>query len=82
MACCGSRRTSLAAYHHGHRATPPPEPAPPADAVPLRYTGGADLALRGPASGRVYRVGPRRRDALAEGADVPALVATGLFAQA
>jgi hypothetical protein len=81
MSCCGSRRMQLSeSVGQARRAAPEPPPERlPATGAELRYTGAADLALRGPASGRVYRVGPARRQLLVETADAAALLRTGLF---
>ena len=80
MSCCGSARRQWAARHgSGRAAASPPEPPAPQNAVALRYGGGADMALRGPASGRIYRVGTDRRTLEADPRDAEALLATGLF---
>ena len=71
MACCspqrGARRTALRPL-----VLPPAPPvAPPAETAQLRYVGGQELALKGPASGRIYRVGIGPRTLAAAIADVP-----------
>ena len=55
-------------------AAPPPGGA----AVPLHYAGTQPLSLRGPVTGRVYYFGAGTRGTV-EGADVDALLRTGLF---
>jgi hypothetical protein len=48
----------------------------------LNYSGRADLALRGPVSGRIYQVGPAARRLAADPRDVDALLRTGQFSKA
>ncbi len=84
MTCCSGRRAAAAAA-----ATPllaPAVPVPvrrlPAAGGLLAYTGDATLALRGPASGRIYRVAPGGRPFEADPRDVDALLRCGLFRRA
>jgi hypothetical protein len=84
MPCCGSRRIELAArFHAAPRAlAESPDPIRQEAVVALRYSGSAKLALRGPATGRVYRIGPRMRQLSADARDADALIRTGLFVPA
>lgn len=52
-----------------------------ATTVALAYTGAARLSLRGPFSGRIYRVGPQTPRLEADSRDVEALLRTGFFAR-
>ena len=79
MPCCSDARAQ--ASRPALRAIIP-EPArvvPVAADIALCYTGAASLALRGPASGRVYRIDPRHADVAAAAMDVDTLLRTGLF---
>jgi hypothetical protein len=76
MSCCGDRRRDSRPL----RPPAPSAPGPPAVPTDLVYSGTAELSLRGPASGRVYRVGRARRRVQVDAADAPALLGTGLFA--
>ena len=78
MSCCSDRRAA-ATPGAALRAAAAIAPASPAAAA-LRYIGSAELALRGPFSGQVYRVGASRRSVEAHRDDRDALMRTGLFA--
>jgi len=82
VSCCGSARMQITARYGATPTSPAPQPPLPEGAVPLRYAGGADMALRGPASGRIYRVGRGNRALRADPRDAQALIATGLFVAA
>lgn len=75
MSCCGSRRRALAAPLPALARAPAPRPAP---APRFLYLGTVERALRGPASGRLYRVEPGGTIE-SEPGDARALLATGLF---
>ena len=77
MSCCSHRRRTSSAFRPATIAPPPPAAPPPASA--LRYLGKHPLALRGPVSRRVYRMGPGRRLLAVDPADVAAMVRSGLF---
>ncbi len=81
MSCCSDRRAAIAPAPRLRAAAEPPPPVepPPAAAVALRYRGDTPLALRGPFSGRVYRVGPKAHDVDADARDAEALLRTLLF---
>ena len=72
------------------RAAPPlqhpPGPSPPASPVAdalsgedLRYTGANPMALRGPFSGRIYRVTAQSRHIIADSRDIAALLRSEFF---
>lgn len=81
MSCCSNRRAALTTTPQLRAATPMPSPAPtsPQSGQPLGYTGQVAIALRGPFSGRVYRVSPDARQIDADARDVAALLRTGQF---
>ena len=81
MSCCSDRRAAFAPAPRLRAAADPPPPVEPAPvaAVALRYLGDTSLALRGPFSGRVYRVGPEAQDIDADARDAEALLRTRLF---
>ncbi|MBI1173271.1 hypothetical protein GC209_17930 [bacterium] len=82
MSCCSDRRDALR-LPAVLRAAPVVRPIPAVGAeVWLAYTGRADLALRGPESGRIYHVGPAARQVAADIRDVEALLRTGQFGMA
>lgn len=82
MGCCSSKRGFRQSVLRPLVAAPPPPVQPPAETVSLHYVGRHELALKGPVSGRIYRVGIGARAIAAAPADVPGLVASGLFERA
>lgn len=80
MPCCSSRRSGMT-LAPPLRAAPVTTTAPALSGPSPQYTGAASLALRGPASGRIYRVGPGRRQIMADSRDIAALLNTGQFRQ-
>ncbi len=78
MTCCSGRRAAVVAPLLA-AAVPPPGRSMPAAGGLLTYTGDAALALRGPASGSIYRVAPNGRPFEADLRDVDALLRCGLF---
>jgi hypothetical protein len=48
----------------------------------LRYTGVAEVAVRGPRSGRTYSFSSRMPERLVEGRDIDGLMRMGLFRRA
>lgn len=54
MSCCGGRRRAARTPGSPSQAPRTPPPRAPASAVPVRYTGGHPIVLRGSATGRTY----------------------------
>ncbi len=81
MSCCSNRRVQATPFSalRAAAARTPPAAIPTGLQSTLRYTGSTELALRGPVTGQVYRVGPRRRTIDAHPGDAAALLRTGLF---
>ncbi len=81
MSCCSDRRVAATPFAalRAAAAAPPPAPIAAGPQTMLRYTGSTELALRGPASGQVYRIGAGRRMVTAHPDDRDALLRTGLF---
>ena len=87
MSCCSRRRNVLATTPQLRAATSSPPNAPqlaPGSAATstarrLRYLRDTPLSLRGPFSGRVYRVDAASRFIDADARDAEPLLRTGLF---
>lgn len=80
MSCCSDRRATAAPLPALRAAALKPAPrATQQGGTLLHFTGSANLALRGPFSGKVYRIAPSHRMIAAHPDDVAALLRTGLF---
>ena len=79
MSCCSNRRAALTSLPQLRAAMPAPAGVQDTTGQPLTYSSQVDLALRGPFSGLVYRVGPDTRQIDADARDVAALLRTGQF---
>jgi hypothetical protein len=78
MGCgCSGQRASLRTTTL--RAAAPREREVAPTGAALAYVGSGRLSLRGPFSGRVYRVGPEARRIDADPRDLAALIRTRLF---
>ena len=80
MPCCSSQRSAARTSPILHSAVTVAQPqVPAATNVNMRYTGKVPLALRGPFSGSVYRIGPSQRTLDVDPRDLEAMMRTGLF---
>lgn len=88
MSCCGQRRAILRAPTPVSAAPPPPEPtrvAPVAAGerrVAVEYLARASVAVRGAATGRLYRFGAAEPRQHVEERDAAALLRTRFFRRA
>ncbi len=85
MSCCSQRRHASPAAPPLRAAAAGAAAAPAASAAAtqrLRYLRDASLALRGPFSGRVYRVDARSAVIDADARDAEPLLRTALFERA
>ena len=79
MSCCGEKRVGNSASLF--TAPAPVEPAPPSDAVGLRYLGSTAILVRGPATQAAYSFAPGSVSPV-DRRDVDALLRTQLFRRA
>jgi hypothetical protein len=80
MSCCSGQRSAARSSPMLRAAAAVAQPkAVETSTVIVRYTGTAPLALRGPFSGLVYRVGATHRAIEVDPRDLEALLRTGLF---
>ena len=54
MSCCGDNREKTRTSIYTNAASRSARPAPPSDAVKLRYVGSSAILVRGPVSGAGY----------------------------
>jgi len=79
MSCCSRLRHPPGRSAFRPVAIAPPPPAAEPASQSLRYLGKHPLALKGPASRKLYRMGPGQRVVAVDPVDVAALLRSGLF---
>jgi len=79
MSCCSRQRRSAARSPFRPLVVAPAKPVAAAKDSELRYLGRHPLALKGPATRKLYRIGPGQRIVAVDPADVAAMLRSGLF---